>query len=50
MQESTPFPFDAVHAFASHIARARFEDLPAEAVAKAKTFLLDTIGVGLAGT
>ena len=50
MQESTPFPFDAVHAFASHIARARFEDLPAEAVVKAKTFLLDTIGVGLAGT
>ena len=29
---------------------ARFEDLPAEAVAKAKAFLLDTIGVGLAGT
>ena len=42
--------FDAVGAFASHIAQARFEDLPAEAVAKAKTFLLDTIGVGLAGT
>ena len=47
----TPAPrFDAVGAFTSHIARARFEDLPAEAVAKAKTFLLDTIGVGLAGT
>lgn len=43
-------PFDAVAAFTSHIARTRFEDLPAEAVAKAKTFLLDTIGVGLAGT
>ena len=42
--------FDAVGAFTSHIARARFADLPAEAIAKAKTFLLDTIGVGLAGT
>ena len=42
--------FDAVGAFTSHIARARFEDLHAEAVAKAKTFLLDSIGVGLAGT
>lgn len=57
MQEPSPRtghapapPFDAVGAFASHIARARFEDLPAEAVAKAKTFLLDTIGVALAGT
>jgi len=43
-------PFDAVEAFAAHIARTRFEDLPAQAVAKAKVFLLDTIGVGLAGT
>jgi 2-methylcitrate dehydratase PrpD len=42
-------PFDAVGAFTSHTARARFENLPAEAIAKAKTFLLDTIGgVGLA--
>ena len=43
-------PFDAVAAFTSHITRTRFDDLPAEAIAKAKTFLLDTIGVGLAGT
>src|SRR6185503_52279 len=57
MQESslqighTPTPqFDAVGAFTSHIARVRFQDLPADAIAKAKTFLLDTIGVGLAGT
>src|SRR4051794_18019570 len=57
MQEGSPqIPealttrFDAVGAFTSHIARARFEDLPAGAVAKAKTFLLDTIGVALAGT
>ncbi len=41
---------DAVGALTRHIARARFEDLPAEAIAKANTFLLDTIGVGLAGT
>lgn len=47
--ETTP-PFDAVGAFAAHIAGTRFDDLPAEAVAKAKTFLLDTVGVGLAGT
>lgn len=57
MQQSAPqtkgtsaIQFDAVGAFTSHIARARFEDLPGEAIAKAKTFLLDTIGVGLAGT
>jgi len=43
-------PFDAVGAFTSHIVRTRFADLPAEAVTKAKTFLLDTIGVALAGT
>ena len=42
--------FDTVGAFAAHIARARFDDLPAEAIASSKTFLLDTIGVGLAGT
>lgn len=37
-------------AFSSHIANAGYEDLSSEAIAKAKTFLLDTIGVGLAGT
>jgi aconitate decarboxylase len=47
---SPSLPFDAVEAFAAHIARTRLEDLPAQAIAKAKTFLLDTIGVGLAGT
>lgn len=31
------------------VARARFEDLPPPAIAAAKTFLLDTIGVGVAG-
>lgn len=34
----------------SFIAKTGYEDLPAEAVAKTKTFLLDSIGVGLAGT
>jgi 2-methylcitrate dehydratase PrpD len=31
------------------VARTRYEDLPAHAVAAAKTFILDTIGVGVAG-
>ncbi len=39
-----------MEALAAHIARTRFENLPVEALAKAKIFLLDTIGVGLAGT
>ncbi|MDB5558473.1 MAG: MmgE/PrpD [Enterovirga sp.] len=42
--------FDSAAAFARHAAGTRFGDLPAEAVAKAKTFLVDTLGVGLAGT
>jgi 2-methylcitrate dehydratase PrpD len=37
-------------AFASHAARTRFADLPPAAVDAARTFLLDTIGVGLAGS
>jgi 2-methylcitrate dehydratase PrpD len=35
--------------FAAHVATARFEDLPADAVARAKVFILDTLGVGIAG-
>lgn len=35
---------------ADHVADVRYEDLPPEAVAKVKTFLLDTIGVGIAGS
>jgi 2-methylcitrate dehydratase PrpD len=35
--------------FAAHVAAARFEDLPADAVAQAKVFILDTFGVGIAG-
>ncbi|MCS6932995.1 MAG: MmgE/PrpD family protein [Acetobacteraceae bacterium] len=40
---------DIEGAFALHAARTRFADIPPLAVAKAKTFLLDTLGVGLAG-
>jgi 2-methylcitrate dehydratase PrpD len=35
--------------FAAHVADARFEDLPADAVGQAKVFMLDTFGVGIAG-
>jgi 2-methylcitrate dehydratase PrpD len=35
--------------FAAHVASTRYEDLPAAAVAKAKVFILDTFGVGIAG-
>jgi 2-methylcitrate dehydratase PrpD len=41
---------DAIEAFAAHAARARYEDLPPDAVAAAKTFILDTLGVGLVGS
>lgn len=41
--------YDIEGAFAEHAAHARFETLPPVAVAKARTFLLDTLGVGLAG-
>jgi 2-methylcitrate dehydratase PrpD len=42
--------FDIAAAFAQHATRTRFEHLTPTAVAKAKTFLLDTLGVGLAGS
>ena len=41
---------DAIAAFADHVVRTRFQDLPSEAVKAAKTFILDTLGVGLAGS
>ncbi len=40
-------PLDIV---AAHVVHTKFEDLPAEAVAAVKTFLLDTFGVGIAGS
>ena len=41
---------DPIHAFATHVAQARFEDLPPAAITAAKIFILDTLGVGLAGS
>jgi aconitate decarboxylase len=41
---------DAIRFFAEHVSRTRFEDLPAAAVRAARIFILDTIGVGLAGS
>ena len=40
-------PVDTV---AAHVARTRTADLPPEAVRRVKTFLLDTLGVGIAGS
>jgi aconitate decarboxylase len=41
---------DAIRFFAEHVSRTRFEDLPEAATRAARIFILDTIGVGLAGT
>ena len=41
---------DAITAFAEHVAARGYNDLPAAAIAAAKTFLLDTLGVGLIGS
>lgn len=35
---------------AAHVVQTRYEDLPEAAVEKVRTFLLDTIGVGIAGS
>jgi 2-methylcitrate dehydratase PrpD len=39
-----------VDALAAHVAGTRFADLPKAAVDKVRTFLLDTLGVGIAGS
>jgi 2-methylcitrate dehydratase PrpD len=36
--------------FARHALETRFENLSADAVAQAKIFILDTVGVGIAGS
>lgn len=36
--------------FAAHVRNARFDDLSRDAVAQAKTFILDSLGVGIAGS
>jgi aconitate decarboxylase len=41
---------DAIRALAEHVARTGPRDLPPATVAAAKTFLQDTIGVGVAGS
>ena len=41
---------DAIAAFAEHVAERSYRDLPDAAVNAAKTFILDTLGVGLAGS
>jgi aconitate decarboxylase len=41
---------DAISTFADHVVATGFRDLPAEAVRAAKIFILDTFGVGLAGS
>ena len=41
---------DAIVSLVEHAVRTRYEDLPADAVAAAKTFILDSFGVGVAGT
>ena len=39
-----------VETLAAHVVGTRFEDLPQDAVNAAKTFILDSIGVGVAGS
>jgi aconitate decarboxylase len=41
---------DAIAAFADHVAVRSYHDLPDAAVRAAKMFVLDTLGVGLAGS
>lgn len=42
--------YDIAEAFAAHAVRVRYADLTPPAIAAAKTFLLDTIGVAIAGS
>jgi len=41
---------DAIRALSEHVARTGYRDLPPAAVSATKTFLQDTIGVGVAGS
>ena len=43
-------PFHAARRFAHHALTTRYEDLSDDAVAQAKVFILDTLGVGIAGS
>ena len=41
---------DAIEALADHVIETKLEDIPSSAIRAAKTYILDTIGVGLAGS
>jgi aconitate decarboxylase len=41
---------NAAETFAAHVADTRLADIPAHAIAQAKIFILDTLGVGIAGS
>jgi len=41
---------DAIHAIVGHVAGARIAEMPDRAIAAARTFILDTMGVGIAGS
>jgi aconitate decarboxylase len=41
---------DAIAWFANHVVATRYEDVPAAALQLTKTFLMDTGGVGVAGS
>ncbi|WPZ32896.1 MmgE/PrpD family protein [Thalassobaculum sp. OXR-137] len=41
---------DAIERFADHVISTPFEAIPAAAITAAKTYLLDSLGVGVAGT
>ncbi|ETS77751.1 hypothetical protein PFICI_09813 [Pestalotiopsis fici W106-1] len=47
---TNPTPPLLAERFASHALETRFEDLTPDAVAQAKVFILDTLGVGIAGS
>ena len=41
---------DALAALCRHVVDTRFEDLPEAAITATKTFVLDSLGVGIAGS
>jgi aconitate decarboxylase len=41
---------DAIAAFAAHVVRTSYDDLPEDALAAAKTLILDSFGVGVVGS
>ncbi len=41
---------DTIHDFAAHVAGASSDDLEAQTVANAKSFIVDTLGVGIGGS